>query len=39
MIEWGLTPEEFDNVDICLIQKIIEWRNARNKGEASKYKK
>jgi hypothetical protein len=36
MIEWGLTPDEFNEVDIELLYKIIEFRNAKNKGEASK---
>lgn len=32
MIEWGLTPEEFANVDIEIIKKILEYREAQNKG-------
>jgi hypothetical protein len=38
MIEWGLTPDQFNEINIETIYKIIEFRNAKNKGENSKNK-
>lgn len=38
MVEWGLTPDEFNEVDISIIYRIIEFRQAKNKGESIKYK-
>lgn len=38
MIEWGLTPEQFYAIDAEHIQRILEYREARNRGETAKNK-
>ena len=39
MIEWGLTPEQFGEVDLAIIMRIIAQRQARNEGENKANKK
>ena len=39
MIEWGLTPEQYYNIDAEHIQRILEYREARARGENVKAKK
>lgn len=36
MIEWGLTPEEFDNVPEVVISRVKETREARARGQERK---
>ena len=36
MIEWGLTPDEFDNIDVEHIYRILEYRQAKSKGQSTK---
>jgi len=36
MIEWGLTPNQFDSIDSEHIRRILEYRGAKAKGENSK---
>lgn len=38
MIEWGLTPDEFHNVELLTIMRILAQRQARNEGEAKSMK-
>jgi len=38
-IEWGLTDEEFDSISAEKIQRIVEYRKAKAKGENTASKK
>ena len=38
MIEWGLTFEEFNQLPVNVVGRIIEMRQAKNSGEIRKQK-
>lgn len=33
MIEWGVTPAQFDNVPVITLSKIFEYRAAKAEGQ------
>ena len=38
MIEWGLTPDQFNGIDVEQIRRILEYREAKARGENAKQK-
>ena len=38
MIDWGLTPQQFEEIDAIEIQRIIEYRSIKSRIEANKNK-
>jgi hypothetical protein len=39
MIEWGLTPEQFEQIDEEHVRRILEYREAKARGENAKSQK
>lgn len=37
MIEWGLTPDQFNDIDYLELQRIIEYRSIKNQIENQKH--